>query len=110
MLVAGALVDFLPYDILGFPVPCRRIGNCPDAGCPGWEVNTRITLMSGLIPSYDVLLGTTPQNLSVVRRNCPGPTCRLSGLTPGQTYYWQVVTHSAAGQVSGPIWSFKVRP
>ncbi|MCH8215831.1 MAG: trypsin-like peptidase domain-containing protein [Planctomycetes bacterium] len=111
MLVAGPFVDFLPFDIFdGSPVPCRRMGNCPDAGCPALEVITRITLMSGLIPSYDVLLGTTPQNLSVVRRNCPGPTCRLSGLASGQTYYWQVVKHTAAGQVSGPIWSFKVRP
>ena len=93
-----------------FGTPCTRMGNCPDAGCQGWNVITRITLMSGLIPSYDVLLGTTPQTLSIVQRNCPGPTCRVSGLASGQTYYWQVVTHTAAGQVSGPIWSFKVRP
>jgi phosphatidylserine/phosphatidylglycerophosphate/cardiolipin synthase-like enzyme len=68
---------------------------------------------------YDVYFGTDPTNLELLpeRTDLPlGPSPNTStnqnypigGLEPGTTYYWKVVSRTAAHlEKSGPIWSFR---
>jgi len=79
---------------------------CPDSGCPTWEYATRITLLAGAVPCYDVFLGTDPDSLVQVDAGWGAPQFDPRGLEPGQTYYWRIVSRNAAGQTAGPVWSF----
>ena len=84
---------------------------CADSGCPTWEYVTRITLLAGAVPSYDVFLGTDPDSLVQVDSGWGAPQFDpQEGLEPGQTYYWRVISRNAAGQTEGPVWSFTTAP
>jgi phosphatidylserine/phosphatidylglycerophosphate/cardiolipin synthase-like enzyme len=66
---------------------------------------------------YDIYLGTDPANLSLIAGNIklgPSETASqfqqyaLSGLSMATTYYWKVVSKTAANvPKSGPVWSFR---
>jgi phosphodiesterase/alkaline phosphatase D-like protein len=58
-----------------------------------WGRTSAVTQSS---PSSDIGSGTT----NVYR------SYRLSGLSPGTTYYWRVIASSAAGVTTGPVKSF----
>ena len=73
---------------------------CPDTGCPGWEKITRTTQFSSLIPCFDVLLGSTPENMRYVQRDTVITKTTLTDLKPGKTYYWQVIAKNALGQIA----------
>jgi hypothetical protein len=61
----------------------------------------------------DVYLDTTPNPTTLVtlnKRVSPNTTVTIpvTGLTPGVTYYWKVVTRTAALKTqTGPVWSFQ---
>ena len=89
---------------------CVRSNVCPDSGCPSWERVVRTTTFSNLVPGYTVWLGTDPDDLAQVDAGVAAPQYSASGLEPGRTYHWRIIAQNAAGQVSGPIWSFTTAP
>jgi hypothetical protein len=86
--------------------PCDRSNRCPDSGCPDWEIITRATMFSSLIPSYDVYLGTDPNQLQRIGSYQVVPSLEPMTLSKGTTYYWYVVSRNIMGDVKGPMWSF----
>jgi V8-like Glu-specific endopeptidase len=90
---------------------CMRANRCSEEeGCPQWASVSRITAFSLLIPSYDVHLGTDPQQLEPVASYLVSPMWKPKGLKPGSTYFWQVTARNHAGEVAGPVWTFKTLP
>ena len=55
--------------------------------------------------SYEVNLGTSPAPPQVATTTVPGYT-PPAGLSPGTTYYWQIVAVNPAGTASSAVWSF----
>src|SRR5205807_5161602 len=55
--------------------------------------------------SYDVRLGTSnpPPTVSSGQGS---PSYAASGLATSTTYFWQIVARNAAGNTTGPVWSF----
>lgn len=92
-------------------VICMRSIRCSDEeGCPSWASVTRTTSFASLIPSYDVYLGTDPKQLKLIASYLVSPAWEPSGIKAGSTYYWQVRARNHAGEVAGPLWSFRTRP
>ena len=58
--------------------------------------------------SYDVYLGTSspPPFLA----NVPGTIYTPAALSPGTTYYWQIVAKDSAASAASAIWSFTTQP
>lgn len=107
ILVRGSTTDF---DFAELGSACTRSTVCPDTGCPGWEEATRTTVFAALVPSYDVYLGLDPGLLVQVDGGAAAPQFLATGLEPGRTYYWRVVSRNSSGQAQGPIWSFTTAP
>ena len=55
---------------------------------------------------FDLYLGTSPSYMALIANALSDPSYPLSGLTPGQRMYWQVVAYKCCGTVNGPVWSF----
>ena len=56
---------------------------------------------------YDVLYGTSTDNLGTSAGGLESGSYQISGLAEGVMYYWQVIARDAAGLVAnGPIWRF----
>lgn len=91
---------------------CYRSVRCPDGGCGGrgWQDVTRAAEFGGLIPAFEVYLGTDPDSLFLVQDGLVLPCYRPDGLQPQTTYYWQVVAIGACGTREGPLWSFATGP
>ena len=116
MVVEGLLVvgnpDFVWDPIAG----CDRSNVCPDGGCPpneeagetapSWETVTRATSFSGVVPAFDVYLGTDPGKLQLIDENTVVPWSTAAPLQQGTAYYWRVVAKNACGETAGPLWSF----
>ncbi len=105
LLVSGPATGFEEDTVLG----CDRTRVCPDdTGCPefAWERITRITALSKMIPSYDLYLGTDPDNLQLVSGYGVTPWVDPGPLEAETTYYWRVTARNAWGQTEGPLWSF----
>ena len=102
-IVYEGAVDFVEDD------GCDRSHLCPDAGCPDWphlESVSRATEFSPVLPSFDVYVGTDPNQLSSICSDA-GVWSRDPGrLQTGTKYYWQVVSKNCYAQTEGPIWSF----
>jgi len=93
--------DFITDDNAG----CDRSNALPsDYG--SWQDVTRITALSPVVPSYDIYLGTDPNNVNLVQSGSPLPQFSTESLQPVTTYYWQVVARGASGEKTGPIWEF----
>lgn len=89
---------------------CDRSNVCPDTGCPLWEDVTRATEFSGLIPSFDVYLGTDVNDLSLLCANSVEASCDPGPLECGTTYYWQVIANNHCGETAGELWRFRTDP
>lgn len=61
----------------------------------------------GLSLTFDVYLGTSASNLSKIA-TVNEPEYTVNNLTPGQTYYWQVIVSDGKNSVQSPVWSFTV--
>lgn len=60
--------------------------------------------------AYDLHFGLSPNALLRVAAGRGQPTYRPGPLTPGETYYWQVVARTGPGRTTtGPLWSFTTR-
>jgi hypothetical protein len=58
---------------------------------------------------YDLYLATDAISaLTKIGTNLASPSFPLSSLPPEQIHYWQVVTHTASGDVFSPYWWFLV--
>ena len=79
------------------PSPASGAGNQPTSVTMTWSA-------SGAT-SYDVLLGPTDPP-SQVASGLTSASYTASGLTPGATYFWQIVAHNSGGANQGPAWSF----
>lgn len=97
-------LDFVNGD---FCFTFRKYAN--DSGGLGWESCTRTTTFSDLVPSYDIYLGTAPNQLELIRSYEVAPELDPIGLAGSTTYYWQVVARSYMGTVAGPVWSFTTK-
>ncbi len=110
LAVEGILVAGNDDFVADWDNGCVRSNVCPDSGCPLWERVVRTTAFSNLVPSYTVWLGTDPDNLAQVDAEGAAPQYNASGLESGRTYYWRIIAQNAAGQTTGPIWSFTTAP
>jgi hypothetical protein len=65
-------------------------------------------------PTYDVYLGSEPEELVLICEDVSEPSCDPGKLypclfgEPCRSYYWQVVAVTPAGETVGPLWSFRV--
>ncbi len=80
----------------------------PDNGAYG-EDSTRSTAFSGLLPTYQVYLGTQPDSLSLVGVDLRQMQYQPPDLADHTPYYWQVVTTLGDQQSIGPIWRFQTQ-
>ena len=71
-----------------------------------WIEATRITALSSLIPTYDVYIGTDPDNLILTQSYTVLSEFKPELLQPQTTYYWQITARNASGEIKGPIWEF----
>jgi hypothetical protein len=55
--------------------------------------------------SYDVKFGTTNPPPTVTTSQSAASLLR-TGLTPGTTYFWQIIARNGTGTTNGPVWSF----
>lgn len=85
---------------------CDRSNVCPDAGCPEWEDATRTTVFSGLLPSFDLYLGRSPETLELIASDLLDHWYQPDPLEPGRRYHWRVVAKNQCGVLEGPVWSF----
>ncbi|HEY2150357.1 MAG TPA: phospholipase D family protein [Vicinamibacterales bacterium] len=77
----------------------------PATGTTGVSTSPLLTWSSGGATTYDVRFGTAnppPQ----VYSGQPAASFSPASLTPGVTYFWQIVAHNTAGAATGPVWSF----
>lgn len=90
-----ALVPMDPTYVPHDPSPANGAKDEPSSVDLSWEV-------SG-VTSFDVYLGTSqdPPKVATVT----APAYAATGLEAGKTYYWKVVSNTATGPVSGPLWS-----
>ena len=87
---------------------CDRSIIVPDnEGYDGyWDEATRITALSSVIPTYDVYIGTDPDNLQMTQSYTVLTELKPESLQPLTTYYWQITAKGASGEITGPIWEF----
>ncbi|MBI2221872.1 MAG: hypothetical protein HYU53_11785 [Acidobacteria bacterium] len=97
--------------------PTKPAYQSPADGATGLSTTVTLVWHGGRwAHKYDVLLGTTPASLAAVAANLElGPSetstqyksYTVPNLTPGTTYYWQIVSKTMADQVAtGPVRSF----
>jgi hypothetical protein len=86
---------------------CDISNICPDTGCPSWEDITRIEMFSGVIPSFDVYLGTSSDSMTQVASYSRVPWLNPGTLKTGTTYYWKVVARNAWTERTSGTWSFQ---
>ena len=77
----------------------------PANGATGASTSPTLTWTSSGATSYDVQFGTTnpPTQVSTAQT---ASVYTPSALTPGTTYFWQIVAHNSTGATAGPLWSF----
>ncbi len=92
---AAAVLGAPPAPVL--TSPANGLGLVSTAAGLSWS--------SGGATSYDVYLGTSSAPPLVATTTVPSYTPPL-GLSPGATYYWQILAVNPAGTASSPVWSF----
>ncbi|UCD51863.1 MAG: trypsin-like peptidase domain-containing protein, partial [Phycisphaerales bacterium] len=115
MVVDGLLVRGIPTFAEDVLAGCDRSSPCPDTGCleegvAQWDDVTRATNFSSAVPSFEVYLGTAPDQLEVVATAVVVPRYLPPPLRKDAVYYWRVVARNIDGQVTGPLWSFRTTP
>ncbi|MCX6345190.1 MAG: putative Ig domain-containing protein, partial [Armatimonadetes bacterium] len=66
-----------------------------------------LTVVEGGSTTYDVYMGPSCDNLSLIASNLNQPTYDPPGnLQAAMTYHWKVVAKNAFGNTEGPCWSF----
>jgi subtilisin family serine protease len=77
----------------------------PAAGASGVAVAGSLTWSAGSgATSYDVYFGAS--NPPTLLGNTTALNSAYNSLTPGVTYFWQVVARNAQGSAASPVWSF----
>ncbi len=70
----------------------------------------RLTTSAGAPPSpaasWDLYLGTNPEEMVLVAADLDQPTYCPGCLDTWTTYYWRVTAKNSYGQKKGPLWSF----
>jgi len=91
---------------IGAPAPPGSPGTPnPASGATGLTLTPTLTWTATGGTSFDVAFGTTspPAGAATALSTASYTPAALS---PGTTYYWQIVAHNAGGATTGPIWSF----
>ena len=56
---------------------------------------------------FDIYLGTSANNLTIIKQNNDSKSYQVMGLDYSTTYYWRIVAKDGKGGVKeGPVWSF----
>jgi hypothetical protein len=85
------------------PSPANGAAINSVSGILGWDSVPGAT-------AYDLYLGEgVTQALPKIGNNLASPSLAFANLTRGKTYYWQVVAHSAQGEIMGPCNWFIVK-
>jgi len=110
-LLTGGQQEFAADIVQG----CDRSWVCPESGCvvngrTYWESIVRATAFSGVVPSFDLYLGTDPDQLELVATGLAAPYFAPPLLHKSAIYYWRVVARNLYGQTEGPLWSFRLSP
>jgi hypothetical protein len=77
----------------------------PADGAVNQSSSVTLTWSATGATSYDVLLGPSDPP-SQIATGLTSASLSVSGLTPGATYFWQIVAHNSGGANQGPEWSF----
>ena len=85
--------------------PATPSAPSPANGAANQPTSVTLTWSAAGATSYDVLLGPTDPP-SQVASGITSASYTASGLTPGATYFWQIVAHNSGGANQGPGWSF----
>ena len=72
-------------------------------------VQTLGGLGGGAFKLYDVYFGASNPPTTLLASNSLLPQCSPGPLAFATKYYWRVVARNAAGEVAGPVWSFKTQ-
>jgi hypothetical protein len=80
------------------PNPADNATGIATAGTLSWAVASGAT-------SYDVYFGASNPP-ALLTSNATVTNAAFSGLTPGVTYFWQVVAKNAVGSTPGAVWRF----
>jgi len=110
--VEGSSIDYCDpnYRLTDIVVENRKL---PDGKVvTRWSGGNLLSWWSVLgATGYDVYLAVGPcQPLEKVAENLAHPYLPMPVLDPNEVYYWQVVAHTPAGDVAGPIWWFAIEP
>jgi hypothetical protein len=95
--------ELQPPEAPSSPAPANGATNVPVPVQLDWPDTPRAAF-------YQVLLGTNPASPLSFLGSASTSTWGPLNLTPGTTYYWQIIATNDAGQTPGPIWSFTVAP
>jgi len=94
---------------VGMPKPTEPSNPIPALGATGVPTDTTLSWAPSLngTVTYDLYLGTVPQNMQKVGQNLPSPTFELENLALSTTYYWKVNAWNESGSRESELWSFK---
>jgi hypothetical protein len=88
------------------PLPPRTPSNPnPQNGATGVPIHPVLTWVGDPV-LYDVLVGTTPDNLTLRASNISQRSFQPGPLPNATQHFWQIIARSEGGEATGPLWSF----
>lgn len=80
----------------------------PEHSGPPWDNELRYAAMpNAACPvTWNVYLGTSPDDLSLVGANLSTPTLHVGQLPYGTTFYWKAAASSPSASTESDVWSF----
>ncbi len=58
--------------------------------------------------TFDIYMGTSKENMKLIKKNATDTKYRPTGLTGGTNYYWQVIVKDEySAEIPGPVWGLE---